>query len=113
MHAEAHKTWYKRGIWATNRYETQNCFRFFLSYSFLTPLALYDVMEEEEGGVPYMVISGTRLWLGEKKQPHPPAAQSLCLGSLKERRARGWTEGQNKIKKDCSDFYLYVNDKVL
>lgn len=80
---------------------------------FLKPLALYDVMEEEEGGVPYMVISGTRLWLGGKKQPHPPAAQSLCLGSLKERRARGWTEGQNKIKKDCSDFYLYVNDKVL
>lgn len=35
---------------------------------FLTPLALYDVMEEEEeGGVPYMVISGTRLWLGKKK----------------------------------------------
>lgn len=57
---------------------------------FLTPLALYDVMEEEEGGVPYMVISGTRLWLGGKKQPYPPAAQSLCLGSLIKGKKGTW-----------------------
>lgn len=53
---------------------------------FLTPLALYDVMEEEEGGVPYMVISGTRLWLGGKKTTPPTCCSKPLLGKLKGKK---------------------------